>query len=715
MSMTTTGVAGTLLRLLTITTLLALASACSDPAIETIEDCLNETDDDGDGLTDCADPVCAKWPHCRVPGVELCYNGADDDGDGLTDCADPDCAGTFWCMTDAEDCANGLDDDQDGLIDCADPACADTATCKLGGEDCANGVDDDGDGFTDCDAPACQAVFICLVKLEVCDDNIDNDEDGLTDCADQACANTATCKAGGEDCGNGVDDDGDGLIDCADADCAFTRQCLVLAEDCANGVDDDGDGLTDCDDPQCAGRSVCAGAPRCLPNDQGRVDCSRTECRGVFQCFEICDNGIDDNDDGAIDCVDAICAALPICQLGNSCLNPIDLTDKLMMSEVDYFNLMHSGDPLSGYTNLYDLSMTEGALCGADTPAQAGADVVFKLTLPRPGTLSGYINLNTMTQAETSPLLLITGSPEHCHTMTQASQCITDLDALSSSGALTFGRDETYPKDIYLTFDTRDEVEDEAAYYSMYLNYQGLPPICVKDGTPDPDNDIYSCEDERCMWRQECAVEICDSVDPFARSALDDDFNGQAGCEDVACMGTTLCEEGNSCFNPIDITPLLMPNLDGGWDVPEQSGQSPLMASLSDLVNLGQTFNPNVNSDCLLQGSYTGQDIVYKLDITQPSNVYVSARAIGSYGDLDNVTTAVHITQDLATCHTRTSPSSAGTAMCQALENGNAFEGFHYESTIFIPTTLYIAIDSQHTFVGDQRYQLYASVFPVPM
>ena len=51
--------------------------------------------------------------------------------------------------------------------------------------------------------------------------------------------------------------------------------------------------------------------------------------------------------------------------------------------------------------------------------------------------------------------------------------------------------------------------------------------------------------------------------------------------------------------------------------------------------------------------------------------------------------------------------------MCQALENGNAFEGFNYESSIFTPTTLYFTIDSQHTFVGEQRYQLYASVSPI--
>lgn len=61
-----------------------------------------------------------------VGAVNQCGNGIDDDGDGLTDLADPGCDGT----ADIDEhnyplaCNNGLDDDGDGLIDHGnDPGC----------------------------------------------------------------------------------------------------------------------------------------------------------------------------------------------------------------------------------------------------------------------------------------------------------------------------------------------------------------------------------------------------------------------------------------------------------------------------------------------------------------------------------------------------------------------------------------------------------------
>ncbi len=62
------------------------------------EICDNLVDDDGDGLTDCADSDCASSPACGTP-VEICDNAMDDDGDGLIDCADPDCTADPHCQT----------------------------------------------------------------------------------------------------------------------------------------------------------------------------------------------------------------------------------------------------------------------------------------------------------------------------------------------------------------------------------------------------------------------------------------------------------------------------------------------------------------------------------------------------------------------------------------------------------------------------------------
>jgi PKD repeat protein len=62
--------------------------------------------------------------------VELCANDIDDDGDELTDCADPDCTGNPACP--AENCANDIDDDGDELTDCADPDCTGAPECPGG-------------------------------------------------------------------------------------------------------------------------------------------------------------------------------------------------------------------------------------------------------------------------------------------------------------------------------------------------------------------------------------------------------------------------------------------------------------------------------------------------------------------------------------------------------------------------------------------------------
>lgn len=59
-------------------------------------------------------------------------------------------------------------------------------------------------------------------------------------------------------------------------------------EICNNGIDDDGDGFVDCEDFDCLGSIYCA--------------------------VEICDNGIDDDGDGFVDCEDLDCANFPGCQ-----------------------------------------------------------------------------------------------------------------------------------------------------------------------------------------------------------------------------------------------------------------------------------------------------------------------------------------------------------------------------------------------------------------
>lgn len=122
-------------------------------------------------------------------------------------------------------------------------------------------------------------------------------------------------------CTNGVDDDGDGLVDCEDPDCANDVACTSTVvvppvdsgsppedsgtpptdsgtpEQCTNGVDDDDDGLVDCADPDCAQHEACQSPP-----DSGPPPA------------EQCTNGLDDDGDGLVDCADPDCSQLEVCQ-----------------------------------------------------------------------------------------------------------------------------------------------------------------------------------------------------------------------------------------------------------------------------------------------------------------------------------------------------------------------------------------------------------------
>jgi subtilisin family serine protease len=79
--------------------------------------CDNGYDDDGDGVTDLADPGCADGADDSELGAVECDDGEDDDGDGFADF--PDDPGCASLAADAEQvqCQDGLDNDGDGGID----------------------------------------------------------------------------------------------------------------------------------------------------------------------------------------------------------------------------------------------------------------------------------------------------------------------------------------------------------------------------------------------------------------------------------------------------------------------------------------------------------------------------------------------------------------------------------------------------------------------
>ncbi len=368
------------------------------------EICDNGIDDDLDGLRDCADPDCAGAPVCCVPMPEVCSNGTDDDCDRAIDCADPDCVAAPACCTPVpEICNNGRDDDCDRQVDCGDTDCSiSPACCVPAPENCSNGRDDDCDMLVDCADPVCfGAPVCCAMRMEICTNAIDDDCDGRADCADTDCAIDPACaptcpeadlagrlgaaiatgstvgqgndqmsSCGGRGTGPDVtfgwtaprtgtfvfdtigssfdtvlhlhlgnctgmelacdDDSGGGVASRITRTITGGTRIVIVMDGfgmsagnfvlnvrlvpdeigrCVDGIDNDGDGFIDCVDSDCASDAGC-----CVP------------------AAEICSDMIDNDCDRLVDCADPNCRTAPSC-----CTPAMEVCDNFSDDDCDGF------------------------------------------------------------------------------------------------------------------------------------------------------------------------------------------------------------------------------------------------------------------------------------------------------------------------------------------------------------------------------------------
>ncbi len=227
-----------------------------------VDEGLNTTDDDGDGLSE-EDGDCDDEDPAIFPGaVEVPYDGTDQDCDGV-DLTDVDDDGFASTVVGGTDCA-----DSDGTIH---PGALEV--CDAQDNNCDGSVDEgvqeyyfrdaDGDGYGDASAisPGCDAPSGYVTDDQDCDDDRPDVHPG----AEERC--------------NEVDDNCDGTVD-EGVTSTFYRD-----------ADQDGYG-----DPS-APVDACT-AP------EGYVD-DATDCRDTNEMVfpgneEVC-NGVDDNCDGSVD------------------------------------------------------------------------------------------------------------------------------------------------------------------------------------------------------------------------------------------------------------------------------------------------------------------------------------------------------------------------------------------------------------------------------
>ena len=325
--------------------------------------CADRRDNDGDGLTDQADPGCmapdgSYDPHKKSEVNPACSDGIDNDGDGLTDHhQDPGCSGSASGVSEHTDpaCSDGRDNDSDGLIDFPeDPGCSNAFDNAELNPACSDGIDNDGDGGADflgvdtngdgvADIPMdpdCRSADQDRENAFACGDGIDNDRDGSADYPeDVGCSSPHDDDELNPPCSDGIDNDGDGLIDYPnDSGCsgpADEDEVDGITPACSDGIDNDGDGHQDYPaDPDCESA---------LDDDEASAG----------SCYD----GVDNGGDGLIDFTTSHNQGDPACDegLGSEELDPVclDRVDNDGDGRADLHGVDLNGDGLFNMSGEY--------------------------------------------------------------------------------------------------------------------------------------------------------------------------------------------------------------------------------------------------------------------------------------------------------------------------------------------------------------------------
>ncbi|HET6148390.1 MAG TPA: hypothetical protein VFH68_12730 [Polyangia bacterium] len=426
---------------------------------------------------------------------EICGNGQDDNCNNLVDCQDPGCLGDRGCShAGVEICNNALDDDDDGRVDCADPDCAGNIACRpvMGMEICDNRRDDNGDGLVDCGDPQCTTFAACLaVRCQA-------DTDFGTLAAHGAkvlrtmttlgsAASYVTCAPSG---GHGrvgefrIDQVTDVRLDFTQA--GGSAHVVALFRAGANQACDQNSVF--CLNPSQApsathtyaglGAGVYRVIVQSYPNTEGTTTVTLST-GDVTQGKEICNNGVDDDKNGLVDCQDSACTSAPACA-GSECVTDTGV-GALVIGAPAKAVTVNSAGAIDRYH----------PYCSGSTPAP---DRTIGFTLPEAG------GVEVRYRAVGSYVFAIYRLPP------AGLACDADL---------------------VTCFSPPSAVGDFALSDLPSGRYILLAKVAPRGGVPGPLDLQLSAFGNR-------MVETC-------TNGIDDDGNGLTDCDDPACAGVGMC------------------------------------------------------------------------------------------------------------------------------------------------------------------------------
>ncbi|MBR59025.1 MAG: hypothetical protein CMH54_13535 [Myxococcales bacterium] len=379
--------------------------------------------------------------------------------------------------------------------------------------DCSGGGDDDADGLANCEDPDCFADAACVPDGEVCGAPIHLPSDtnvligGSTtgysnDTSQQLCQDT-TYQSSGPDMVYSYTAPESGLYDVTltpilagetyfDPALYFSSSCPFSVASCSESVDQN---------PDMGPESTTLG----LEKDETvfiYVDGFLSNHHGDFElqvdlsmAAEVnCDDGLDGDEDGVVDCEDSDCSSNPICPtLGDSCALPFQITSlpyNYSDNTQSYNNSFYHPDqicPDPTSTFGYNLASVGGA----------SPDVVFEFTPASHGVYR--VGLEPVSGFE-----VVTIWVDDCPDAELPTNCIAGADlsfGVVSELLVPMAADTTY----YIVLDGWGDTQPKGGAFSFYVK-----PLADEtesncgDGVDNDEDELTDCEDSDCADDPAC-------------------------------------------------------------------------------------------------------------------------------------------------------------------------------------------------------------------